>query len=196
MSFTVQQPTTEPYEEDESYEHDEEPYEEDEFYEHDVEPFYYCAYCNADRGRDCLYLMCADCFWEHDSLRKRPGRIWRSLLDPKYQEPDQQERVLRWIKEAQDELHEFEEKLEAGQERLHRELETYDDYDEEDSVDDTAALTDNEIHEQLFDLDEQRKEMRNQARDSAVNIEESDEYKALDRVAQSLVDELTKRRKQ
>jgi vacuolar-type H+-ATPase subunit H len=163
---------------------------------HDEEPFYYCAYCNADRGRDCLDQMCADCFWEHDSLRKRPGRIWRSLLDPKYASADQQERVLRWIKEAEDELEKFEEKLEEGQERLHRELELYDVYGEEDSVDDAAALTDDEIHEQLFELDKQRKEMRYQARDSAVNIEESDEYKALDRVAQSLVDELTKRRKQ
>jgi hypothetical protein len=197
MSSTVQQPTTEPYEEDESYE-------EDEFYEHDVEPFYYCAYCNEDRGRDSMNQMCADCFWEYDSLYKRPGRIRWSLLDPKYASPEEQERVLRWVKEANQELAEFEEKLEAGQERIHRELEVHEVYGVmgfgADSVEPTEPkslqeMTENELHYRLIALDNERKQMRYTARDRAMTPEELEEYAAKDRATGECVQELLRRRK-
>ncbi len=103
---------------------------EEEYDYRENEPFYSCAYCNQDRGRDFMEQMCADCFWEWDSLCKRPGRIRYSLLDPKYASPEEQERVYRWIREANQELAEFEEKLEAGQDRIHRELEIHEVYGE------------------------------------------------------------------
>lgn len=117
---TTEEPTTDVYEEE---------YEEEYDYREN-EPFYYCAFCNEDRGRDFMEQMCADCYWEWDSLKKRPGRIRRSLLDPKYASPEGQEKVYRWIKEANQELAEFEEKLEAGQDRIHRELEIHEVYGE------------------------------------------------------------------
>jgi len=116
MSAPAEKPETQVYEDDEGYDYRE------------VEPFYYCAYCDQDRGRDFMEQMCADCYWEWDSLNKRPGRIRRSLLDPKYASPEGQEKVYRWIKEANQELAEFADKLEAGQDRIHRELEIHEVY--------------------------------------------------------------------
>jgi len=214
---TTQTPATEVYEEEEYDYHDEEEYDyhdEEEYNYHENEPFYSCAYCNQDRGRGFMDQMCADCYWEHDSLRKRPGRMYRSLLDPKYQDPEEQQRVFRWIKEANEELEEFEEKLEAGQDRIHRELEIYRVYGEGGvsaaSADNAAAtaahdehpkpkslkeMTDDEISAQLINIDEMRKQVRYEARDREMTPGEAAQYASLDRAAQACVDELLARRK-
>jgi hypothetical protein len=181
----------------------------DEEYDYrDEEPFYYCAYCNADRGRDSMEMMCADCFWEHDSLRKRPGRIRYSLVNPKYESPEGQERVLRWIREANEELAEFEEKLEAGQDRIHRELEIHEVYGEAHPVGAGTAeeskpkpkpktleeMTDDELQGELIILDNERKEMRYKARDREMTPEEREEYAAKEKATDVRVEELLRRR--
>jgi hypothetical protein len=150
--------------------------------------------------------MCADCFWEHDSLRKRPGRIRYSLVNPKYESPEGQERVLRWIREANEELAEFQEKLEAGQDRIHRELEIHEVYGEAHPVGAGAAdepkpkpktleeMTDDEIQGELIILDKERKEMRYKAHDREMTPEEREEYAAKEKATEVRVEELLRRR--
>jgi hypothetical protein len=199
------------------------------------EPVYSCAYCEQERGRDFMDQMCADCFWDYESLRKRPGKISWSLLHDKYHSPEEQDRVKRWIREAEKELAEFEEKLEAGQDRIHRELEIHEVYgvmgfgasnpyreadDEQfkevwalnaayDAAHPIGAgagglpkskpktlqeMTVDEINQELFDLDDERRELRRYARGREMTPEESEDYANLDRAAQARVDELLRRR--
>lgn len=171
--------------------------------EHDDRPFYFCAYCNDERGYDHMEQMCADCFWEYDSLLKRPGRIRWSMWGEEEKTEEQLTEMKSWIKEAKQTLAAFEEKLEKGQDRIHRELEIYEVYglggfgaaaeEQEAGPTDSEEMTVKELEEKLIELDEVRKEMRRAARGREFTPEEKTEYDHLDAVAQATVDELTRR---
>lgn len=151
--------------------------------------FYLCAYCNEDQGRDHMKQMCADCFWEYDSLCKRPGRIQWSLIDPKY--ADRLDEVERWVQEAVEVRNEFREKLKAGQERIWRELEAAEAVEVEPPA--LEDMTIDEIQDRLLVLDQQRKAMRLEAQDRDFTPEEKTVYEQLDKEILSLTDEYTRR---
>lgn len=166
--------------------------EDDDYDDYDEYPgfFYLCAYCNGDQGHDHMDQMCADCFWEYDSLCKRPGRIQWSLIDPKY--ADRLDEVDRWIQEAVQIRKEFRDKLEVGWERIQREFEAAEAAKAAEPKT-LEEMSQKELESSLVELDEVRKEMRRAAQGREFTPEEKAEYEHLDNCAQARVDELTRR---
>lgn len=193
---------------------------------HEEEPFYHCAYCNTDQGHDFMEQMCADCYWEWDSLLKSTGRTSRLLVLRENASEERQKEIISWIQDDKRRLREFEEKLEAGQERIHRELEIYEVYGkggfgesnpyreandaqfasagagagatttkDEPKPKTLMEMTENEINNQLFTLDEELKLLGRRTALREMTPQESDEYAAMERAAQACVDELLRRRK-
>ena len=87
----------------------------------DEGPHYNCAYCKCERGYDFMEEMCADCYWDYDSLRKQPRRILNQMLRP--ENAERQEEMLGWLKDAKQRVADFEERLAAGQDYLYPERE-------------------------------------------------------------------------
>lgn len=164
--------------------------------EEDNEPFYYCAYCNTDQGHDFMEQMCADCYWEWDSLWKSTRRTSRLLTLTENSSPDKQKQIINWIQDEKKRLREFEETLKAGQDRIHQELKTYEVYGElgTPKIKTFKEMTDEEINSQLLTLDEERKQLRVQACGREMTPQEKDACATMDRAAQACVDELQRRR--
>ena len=135
---------------------------------------YACACCNADRGYDFMDEMCADCYWDYDSLRKQPRRILARMLLPENE--GKQEEMKGWLDDAKQRLADFEEKLAPG--------------GGPKSLEDLAK---EEMLEQLENLHLVRKQFRDRCLGREMTPDETAQYDALDHSAQALVDEYTKR---
>lgn len=80
---------------------------------------YNCAYCDEEQGHDHMAMMCADCYWDYDSLSKHPRRLLRDQFSRDDFTEEEHKQYEEWIKEAKTTLAEFEAKLEEGQDKIH-----------------------------------------------------------------------------
>ena len=152
--------------------------------EEDDGPYYACAYCKHDRGYDFMDEMCADCYWDYDSLRKQPRRILNRMLHPENTEP--QEKMEEWLNEAKQRLADFEERLAEGLPAP--------DTEETDAAGEAKSeglegLAASELHSMLDSLDQERRDYRGKTMTPA----DTALYDTMNQAAQAIVNELVKR---
>jgi len=147
----------------------------------DEGPHYNCAYCKCERGYDFMAEMCADCYWDYDSLRKQPRRIMNRMLLA--ENAERQEEMQGWFDDAAQQLADFEERLAAGQDYLYP----------ASAPKSLEELAKEDLQELIEALDQTRKQFRNQCRGREMTPDEQKQDEAMDKSTQALVDEYTKR---
>jgi hypothetical protein len=159
-------------------------HDEREDYDEEECPHYNCAYCKSERGYDFMEEMCADCYWDYDSLRKQPRRILTRMLLP--ENTERHEEMQGWFNDAKQRLADFEERLAAGQDYTYPER-------EETAPKSLEELAKEDLQEQIEELNQRRTQLRNECCGREMTPEEAAQSEAMERSVQALVNEYTTR---